>query len=152
MVERQGSATFHIICSDQSRTGKTLYARLVADYLDLCGRRPLIFDASGAAGGIAGYFPIRGLSVDITSTPGQMALLDRALEAPLHDCVVDVPPHLNSRFFDLLRSIDFGETARDKGLNVAVHFVVGRSESSLIAGSTLRAGSSFDRFIIVRNA
>jgi len=151
MWQSQGSDTFHIICSDQPRNGKTLVARLVADYLILAKRAPLIFDASFPPGGLCSYFPIRGIRVDLSTTKGQMALLDRALEQPIHDCVVDLPAHLLSKLFGLLKDFNFIEAAHENGLGVVIHFVVDRTEASLLAGRKLRAENHFDRFIVVRN-
>jgi hypothetical protein len=151
MWQGQSSATFHIVCSDQPRNGKTLFARLLTDYLILSGRAPLVFDASTTNGGVATYFPIRGIRVNLSSTTSQMALLDRALEHPLHDCVVDLPAHFLAKLFGLLQHVNFAEAAHANGLKVLIHFVVDRREASLLAGLKLRSDSSFDRFIIVRN-
>jgi hypothetical protein len=145
------SRSFHIVCSDQPRNGKTLFARLLADYLILGGRRPLIFDAASAPGGIGSYFPLRGLRINLASTAGQMALLDRALDPPLHDCVLDVPAHLVDNLFAILADVAFAEAAHNSGLALVIHFVVDRTETSLLAGSRLRAKGEWDRFIVVRN-
>ena len=55
MPERRATASFHLVCSDEPRNGKTLYARLLADYLILCERTPLIFDAAQGASSLGSY-------------------------------------------------------------------------------------------------
>lgn len=151
MAQRRSSAKFHVICSDQPRNGKTLLARLLADYLILCERPPLIFDAAPVPGGIRGYFPARSYKVELSTTAGQMGLFDRALERPLHDCVVDLPAHLVGRVFGLMGEIGFGHPDHTPDMAVLIHFVVDRSVDSLLAGRKLRADSYHDRLIAVRN-
>ena len=152
MGPSQNSATFHIVCSDRPRNGKTLFARLLIDYLILSGRAPRVFDASVQRGGVATFFPIRAAKIDLSNTAGQIALLDRALEEPLRDCVVDLPAHLFAKLFALLHDFDFAEAAHAKNLKLIIHFAVDRGESSLLAALKLRADNrNFDRFIIVRN-
>jgi hypothetical protein len=149
MSRSHRSEAFHIICSDQSRNGKTLFARLLADYLILSDCPPLI--ASLGTNGLDRYFPVRGLKVDLSAAAGQMALLDRALEKPLRNCVVDLPAHLFGQLFDLLKEFDFAEEARAEGLSVLIHFVVETTEVSLLAGRKLQEEGEFDRFIVVRS-
>jgi hypothetical protein len=148
MSQPRISASFHLVCSDEPRNGKTLYARLISDYLILCDRAPLIFDATS---GVSDYFLIRSYAVDLAIPTGQMALFDRALEPPLRDCVVDLPAHLLSRMAKLIHTIGFAEAARNHGLGVVVHFLVDRRLESLFAGRNLRSDVDPDRFIIVRN-
>jgi hypothetical protein len=146
-----GASTFHLVCSDQPRNGKTLVARLLADYLILCRRAPLIFDAAPAAGGLRSYYPARAAKVELASTAGQMALFDRALTQPLHDCVVDLPAHLLTGVADLMRTIGFGEETSTPGLEVVVLFIADRNVDSLLAGRKLRGLLRPARFIMVRN-
>jgi hypothetical protein len=151
MPQRGASTRFHIVCSDQSRNGKTLIARLLCDYLILCRRAPLIFDAAPAPGGLRSYFPARALKVELSTAAGQMALFDRALALPRKDCVVDLPAHLLAGVADLMRQIGFGEETHTPGLEVVVLFVVDRSVDSLLAARKLRALLRPARFIIVKN-
>ena len=148
MPQRRASASFHLVCSDEPRNGKTLYARLLADYLILCDRPPLIFDASS---GVGGYFIVRSQKVDLSRAAGQMAVFDRALEPPIRDCVVDLPAERLSETAGLMRTIGFAEAARSHGLGVVVHYLVDRTLDSLFAGRNTRSNVDPDRFIIVRN-
>lgn len=150
-MQEKGASTFHIVCSDQPRNGKTLVARLLCDYLILCRRAPLIFDASPTPGGLRSYFPARASKVELSTTAGQMALFDRALAQPLHDSVVELPAHLLTAVIDLMRQIGFGEKTHTPGLEVVILFVADRSVDSLLAARKLRASLRPARFIIVRN-
>lgn len=151
MPQGGASTKVYIVCSDQTRNGKTLVARLVCDYLVLSRRTPLIFDAAPGPGGLHGYFPGRASKVELSTTAGQMALFDRALTAPLHDCVVDLPAHLLSGVADLMQHIGFGEESHTPGLEVVVLFVADRNADSLIAGRKLCGLLRPARFILVRN-
>ena len=150
MVETR-AAKYSIICSDQPRNGKTLVARLVADYHLLCQRETEIFDLSSDPRGLTLYFPVRGRRTDLSRTADQMALLDRALSSPPHDCVVYVPPHLNGDFFKYLRQFDFSAAARAHGIEVVIYYVVDKASGSLSAGESIRVSNPGDRFIIVWN-
>ena len=150
MPQRSASKKFHIVCSDQSRNGKTLVARLFCDYLILSRRAPLIFDAAPAPGGLRSYFPARALKVDLSATVGQMALFDRALAQP-QDCVVDLPAHLLAGMVDLMRQIGFGAETHTPDVEVVILFVADRNVDSLLAGRKLRGLLRPARFIIVRN-
>ncbi len=145
------AAKYSIICSDQPRNGKTMVARLVADYNLLCQREIEIFDLSSDPRGLTVYFPVRGRRTDLTRTTDQMALLDRALASPPHDCVVYVPPHLNGDFFKYLRQFDFAAAARAHGIEVVIYYVVDKASGSLSAAENLRVGNPGTRFIIVWN-
>jgi hypothetical protein len=144
-------ARFHIVCSDQSRNGKTLVARLLCDFLILSRRAPLIFDAAPSPGGLRSWFPARASKADLSTTAGQMALFDRALARPLHDCVVDLPAHLLPAAADLMRHIGFGEERHTPGLELVVLYVADRNADSLLAGRKLRGTLRPARFIVVKN-
>lgn len=151
MPHRSDTARFHIVCSDQSRNGKTLVARLLCDYLILSRRAPLIFDAAPSTGGLRSWFPARASKVELSTTAGQMAVFDRALAQPLHDCVVDLPAHLLPAAADLMRHIGFGEERHTPGLELVVLYVADRNVDSLLAGRKLRGTLRPARFIVVKN-
>jgi len=145
------TAKYSIICSDQPRNGKTLVARLIADYHLLCQRETEVFDLSQGQRGLRVYFPVRGRRIDLTKTTDQMALLDRALSSPSHDCVVYVPPHLLGDFFKYLHQFDFSAAARAHAIELVIYFVVDKASGSIFAADIVRQENLKDRFIIVWN-
>ena len=145
------AAKYSIICSDQPRNGKTLVARLIADYHLLCQRETEIFDLASDPRGLTVYFPVRGRRIDLTRTADQMALLDRALSSPSHDCVVYVPPHQNANFFKYLRQFDFSKAARAHDIEIVIYYMVDKASGSLSAAESIRVQNPGDRFIIVWN-
>jgi len=73
-------ASITIVCSDCSRNGKTLFAKLVADLLALRhGAPPIIFDTAAPDGSIIRQFPATTRIIDLTKTPEQLALFDGIL-------------------------------------------------------------------------
>ena len=151
MLVRPAAATFNIVCSDELRNGKTLVARLLADYLILCGREPAIFDLASGPGGIRRFFPFRARKIDLSSTLHQMALFDRALTQPDQDYVVDLPAHLRLEFFELMTTLGFCELSTARNVNTAIFFLIDRTIASLLAARQLRDDYRLARFIVVKN-
>ncbi len=145
------TAKYSIVCSDLPRNGKTLVARLVADYQILCQNETEIFDLAQGARGIQSFYPIRARRIELTKTADQMALFDRALAEPVHDCVVDLPAHLLTDFFKYLREFGFSEAARARAVEIVIYFVIDKASGSLTAAEKLRQDNPGDRFIIVWN-
>jgi hypothetical protein len=145
------TAKYSIVCSDLPRNGKSLVARLVADYRILCQNETEIFDLSPGPRGLQSFFPIRSRRIDLTKTGDQMALLDRPLSAPTHDYVIDLPAHLLADFFNYLREFGFSAAARAKSIEIVIYFVIDKASGSLSAAEKLRQENPGDRFIVVWN-
>jgi len=150
-VVQKRAAKFSIVCSDQPRNGKTLVARLIADYLILCERETVILDLSPMLGGARRYFPVRARKIDLNETADQMVLFDRALVQPPHDSVIDLPAHLLDEFFHVMRSIGFSDAARSQGVELVIYFVLDRAIGSISTARRLREENKQERFIVVWN-
>ena len=96
-----------VVCSDESRNGKTLTARLLTDHLLLTGRDPHVFDCDDPRGHINRFFPARSTLIDIVRTPGQIRLFDTVLANPGRDYVVDLPANALDGFFTVVDDLDF---------------------------------------------
>src|SRR4051812_12018454 len=140
------------VCSDQARNGKTLLARLIADYLILAGRNPLIFDADPHGEGIKLWFPERAFPVELGKTMGQIQLFDRILGLPYRDHVIDLPAPLYEKFVSTVTQIEFIAEAQARHFATGVFFVVDRSAASLEAAKQARDLLKLDGFFPVRNA
>jgi hypothetical protein len=142
----------YIICSDQARNGKTLFARLYADCLALSGTDRLhIFDTDFPGGDLARYFPDNSDILDISKTDGQVRLFDTMINNPQINYVVDLQSSLLSRFFKIFSDIGFDEGAAEAGIGVVVFFVVDRSMSSIHAADHIRSKLTCSEFVLVRN-
>ncbi len=141
----------YVVCSDRARNGKTLLARLYADYLIAIDRDPLIIDADYPDGRAALGFPDRSIIVDLEKVKGQMTAFDTILMMPERDYIIDLPARLFSRFFDVLEELDFIEETRAAGMELIVLFIVEPSMKSLRIAKDVCVSYPHDRFIAVRN-
>src|SRR5262245_38198249 len=88
-----------IVASLHARTGKTLLARVLADYFILSGRRPLLFDTDVAECRLSASFPHATMVVDPANVPDQMTLFDTLALAAPEARVVDVSHQAYRKFF-----------------------------------------------------
>jgi hypothetical protein len=112
-----------VVCSDRTRTGKSLLARLFVDYLLLAWRDPFLFDTSPPPGDSARFYPERSLQVDLSSTRGQMALFDTILASSPRDFVIDLAAAQLERFFDTMAEISFLEELEERGYAMGVVYI-----------------------------
>ncbi len=111
-----------ICASPRSRVGKTLLARLLADYYRADDRDITAFDLSPDEFALASFLPAYTAVSSIGDTRGQMALFDDLLVADEVPKIVDVGQALFERFFAVLRDIDFVDEARHRFLMPIVLF------------------------------
>lgn len=140
-----------VVCSDESRNGKTLTARLLTDHLLLTGRDPHVFDCDDPRGHINRFFPSRSTLIDIDRTPGQIRLFDTVLANPRRDYVVDLPANALDTFFTVVDDLDFINAAHDAGLEMVIAFVLDKSLTSLMTARDLHGAFSTELFYLVRN-
>jgi hypothetical protein len=142
----------YIVCSDQARNGKTLFARLYADALMLGNPdRVRVFDTDFPNGGLAQFFVDNCEIVDLAKTGGQVRLFDTIIEEPQFHYVIDLQSSLTAKFFQIFNDIRFDEGAAEAGIGIAVFFIVDRSMSSIHAAEAVRSALTCSEFIIVRN-
>lgn len=143
----------YIICSNEARNGKTLFARLYADTLSLSGRdRISIFDTDFPNGGIAKHFPEHTQIVDISKTAGQVKLFDTMIGEPGRNHLVDLQSQWLDKFFTIFHDIAFDVGAAEAGIGVVVFFMVDRSISSIEAAAAIRRKLRKSEFVAIRNA
>ncbi len=143
-----------IVCSDRARNGKTLLARLLADWLLLHESSVFLVDLDAPAFPLAVRYPDTSLAVDFSATIGRVATFDAIMAQTTINCVVDVPARYFDAFIDELDRLDlFAETAK-AGMETIVHYVVDRERDSLEHARALHAVADRDgaRFVPVRNA
>lgn len=151
MSDRAGTR-ITVVCSDESRNGKTLTARLLTDHLLLTGRDPHVFDCDEPRGHINRFFPSRSTLIDIERTSGQIRLFDTILETPGRDYIVDLPAHGLDPFFTVVDDLDFINAAHNAGLEMVIAFVLDKSLTSLMTARDLHGAFSTELFYLIRNA
>ena len=143
--------TVYIVASDQSRNGKTLLARLLADYLLLDGKDPFLIDTDAPEGPLRHFFPGRTALADFEKIQGRMKAFDTIISAPGRDYVVDLPQRHMLEFFIAVRELDFFAAAKAAGFRVIVFFIVDRATSSLRAAKDVYGEKGIDLFVAVKN-
>ena len=143
--------TVYIVASDQSRNGKTLLARLLADYLLLDGKDPFLIDTDAPEGPLRHFFPGRTALADFEKIQGRMKAFDTIIAAPGRDYVVDLPQRHMLEFFIAVRELDFFAAAKAAGFRVIVFFIVDRATSSLRAAKDVYGEKGIDLFVAVKN-
>ena len=143
--------TIYIVASDQHRNGKTLLARLLADYLLLDGRDPFLVDTDAPDGPLRNYFPGRTALADFATIKGQMKLFDTILAAPGRDYVVDLPVRHLENFLAAAADLKFFQECKKLEFRVFFFFVVDNSFTSLKAAKAVQALAGIDLFVPVHN-
>lgn len=143
--------TIYIIASDQHRNGKTLLARLLADYHLLDGRDPFLIDTDAPDGPLRNFFPGRTTLADFASIRGQMRVFDTILASPGRDYIIDLPARHFEPFFAAERDLRFFAECRRVGFRIFLFFVVDNSFASLRAARGLEHYPGVDLFVPVRN-
>ena len=152
-----------IICSDCTRNGKTLFAKLAADLLTLRkGKVPFIFDTDNPDGSLLNHFPGRGKIVNLARTDEHVGLFDGMLSSLSQmpedlqrgggHFLIDLSTRHLKRFFNIFREIDFQSGANETELDVSIFFLIDRKQNSIAHAAELAASLSGTRFIPVRNA
>ena len=148
-------ANIHIICSDEARNGKTIFARLYAELLRLgTDDLPRIVDTDYPNGTIGRYFGRRSAPCHRSVQHGRSgaAVRQHSGEPAISIYVIDLEAHHLERFFSIFDDIGYEKAAAAAGMGVAVFF------SSSIAHwprsrrpIALRKLLSSSQFVLVRN-
>ena len=141
--------TVYITASDQHRNGKTLLARLLADYLLLDGRDPFMIDTDAPEGPLRSFFPGRTALADFAAMPGQMKLFDTIIASPGRDYVVDLPARHTEGFFKAADELGFFDELKKIGFRIIVFYVVDRHAASLRAAKEIQKFPNIDLFVPV---
>ncbi len=141
-----------IVASLRARNGKTLLARLIADYFLLVGDRPEIFDTDAVERTLAGFFPELTTVIDFDRVPDQMKLFDTLQAAPPATQVIDVTHRSFQKFFKLMREIDYAAEARSRGIEPVIFYIPERDPESYEQGRLLHERCKDCAFVLVENA
>ena len=149
-------SSLSIVCSDCTRNGKTLFAKLAADLLTLRnGSPPYILDTDNPDGSLIHHFAHFGEEVgrivDLSRIAEQVALFDGLLGQAGTHFVVDLSARHFKQFFDIYEDIGMEAEALKTGLGVSIYFLLDRSTSSVNAAADLAERFALTAFIPVRN-
>lgn len=112
-----------VVCSPLERVGKTLIARLLAEFFIVEGRDVACFDVNTDQPSLIDYLPPWTARSAIDDTRGQMALFDRLIRDDAVPKVVDLGHASFERFFTVVAQVSLAEEARKRQIQVIVLFV-----------------------------
>lgn len=140
-----------IVASPRPRTGKTMLARLIAEYLTLGGQAHKIFDTDAVERKLAAYFPATATVVDLDRVPDQMKLFDSLTGPEPASQVIDLTHRSFAKFFNLVQDIDYVAEAKAAGIQPAILFIPGTDVESYEQGVAVRERFRDAGFALVRN-
>jgi hypothetical protein len=141
-----------IVASLHARTGKTLLARVLADYFVLAGNRPLVFDTDATEHALYGWFPYDTVVTDLTDVRDQMTLFDTLAARAPEARVVDVSHHVFRKFFRLVQECQFIAEARVKQVEPVIFYIADRNPDAYEEGRLLRERFEECALVLVENA
>ena len=128
----------YIVASPRPRTGKTLVARLMLEFLRQGGRPVVGYDLNPREPTLTGRFPQLVWPIDIAHTRGQMQLFDRLIADTASTKVVDLGYAAFDQFFTVVREIGFVQEARRRLSEPVVLFVSDPAASTVRSYAELR--------------
>lgn len=128
-----------IVASPRPRVGKTLLARLLADFHLQEARSVAAFDLNTGEQTLAQFLPAKTTIANVRDINGQMALFDRLVENEDVTKVIDVGHESFETFFAVAHQIGFVEEARRRSIAVAILFIVTPDQTSVEAYRNLRS-------------
>ena len=143
--------TVFIVASDQHRNGKTLFARVLTDYLLLDARDPFVIDTDAPDGPLRTYFPGRTQLADYATVQGKIKIFDTILGSAGRDYVIDLTARHTDAFFDKAAELDFFSETAKLGFRTIVFFIVDNDTASLRKARQLQENVAIDLFVPVRN-
>jgi hypothetical protein len=132
------SARIYVVCSPRPRVGKTLVARLLAEFFVMEGVPVAAFDLVGEGPKLADYLATATAVADIASTKGQMGLFDRLVADPKTSKIIDPGHRLFADFFGVVEKIGFFEEARRCAIEPVILFMVDPDNASAEAYAGLQ--------------
>jgi hypothetical protein len=146
-----GTTPLYIVCSPCRCVGKTLLARLLAEYYLLADRPVAAFDLADEGPQLSGYLPQATTVADIADIRGQMAFFDRLLADNTGAKVIDVSHRAFKNFFAVVQEIGFFEEARRRAVEPLILFIVDPDPKAPKAYAGLRRRFTEASLLPVRN-
>ena len=113
----------YIICSPRPLVGKTLFARLLSEFLLLKDGRVSSFDINLKEPSLLEYLPRLAETADVMDTYGKMQLMDRLIVDDGVAKVIDLGFHAFDEFFKMTSEIGFLKEAARRSVAPIVLFV-----------------------------
>jgi hypothetical protein len=126
-----------IVASPRPHVGKTLLARMLADYYLNSDRKVAAFDLNARDAALAQFQPKHTVASDVSDIQGQMALFDALVADDGAYKIVDLGHEAFERFFLVAQDIRFAEEARQRSVALVILYVVSPDAASVDAYAAL---------------
>jgi hypothetical protein len=141
-----GSTHVFIVCSARPRTGKTLLARLTAEFflsnakaIGQSESKPVVgYDISPYEPGLSEFLPNITRPSSLDDTRGQIALFDELIVDDDRAKVIDLSHMALEKFFTVAYDIGFAEESRARGISAVVLYIADPSPISARTYAILR--------------
>jgi hypothetical protein len=120
----RSTSPLYVVCSPRRGVGKTLLARLLAEFYLIDGRSVAAFDLADEGPQLADYLPDHTTIADIGDTMGQMAFFDRLLAEEQGTKIIDLSYRTFKDFFIVAQKIGFFEEARRHSFEPLILFMI----------------------------
>ena len=127
-----------IVASPRARVGKTLLARLLAEFHRQEGRAVEAFDLNAGDGALVQFLPELTTVSEIAHVKGQVALFDRLVAEDGAAKIVDLGHQSFDAFFALAHQIGFVEEAQRRAIAPAILFLITPDATAVEAFRGLR--------------
>ena len=145
------SSSITIVASPRPRVGKTLLARLLADFHQQQGRAVATFDLNAGDKTLEHFLPEQTTTASIRDINGQIALFDRLVADEDTTKIIDLGHESFESFFAVTHQIGFVEEARSRSIGVAILFTMTPDRTSVDAYRNLRTRFSHATLAPVHN-
>jgi hypothetical protein len=132
------STPVYIICSPRPLVGKTLVARLLAEFLLLKNGTVAAFDINLKEPSLLDYLPAVTETADVIDTFGKMQLMDRLIVNDGVPKVIDLGFHAFDEFFKMSEEIGFMKEATRRSVAPVILFVADTDRPSARGYDSLR--------------
>ncbi len=141
----------YIICSPRPQAGKTLFARLLSEFLLLKNGTVIAFDINLKEPSLLDYLPDVTETAEIEDTFGKMQLMDRLIVDDEIAKVIDLGFHAFDEFFKMTEEIGFLKEAARRNVAPIILFMPGPDRVSLRGFDMLRRQVPPSKLIVVDN-
>jgi hypothetical protein len=145
------STPVYIVCSPRPLVGKTLLARLLAEFLLLKNGSVAGFDINLKEPSLLEYLPRVTETADVSDTYGKMQLMDRLIDNDGVAKVLDLGFHAFDEFFRMIHQIGFFKEALRRRVTPAVLFVADVDRISARSFPELQEQVPDEALIVVDN-
>lgn len=135
----QRQTPIFIVASARPRVGKTLLARVLAEFFRSEERAVAAFDVNPDEFALTDYLPGYTAVASIADTRGQIALFDQVLAAAGVPKVIDLGHASFDRFFAVIQEIGFADEARRRGARPVILYIADGDRRSRQGYAMLRS-------------